>query len=87
MLKNSAQARRASKSRNKSPEPVPLVSPIFNGIEKPITTAEVASRLKVTERTIATYRQKRIIPFMRVTARRILYRWSDIERVLSLKNF
>jgi hypothetical protein len=84
VVKNSAQTRRA-KSR-KSSEPVPLVSPIFNGIERPVTTAEVARHLRVTERTIASYREKRIIPFWRINPRRILYRLSDVERCLSLKN-
>ncbi len=84
MDKNSAQARRA-KSRASS-EPVAFVSPIFNGVERPITTAELARHLRVSTRTIASYREKRLIPFWRLNARRILYRLSDVERCLSLKN-
>jgi hypothetical protein len=84
MVKNSAQARRAKSCT--SSEPVTLVSPIFNGIEKPITTSELAQHLRVTTRTIAAYRARRIIPFWRLNARRILYRLSDVERCLSLKN-
>jgi helix-turn-helix protein len=80
----SVQARRA-KSRQSS-EAVTLVSPISNGVEKPITTAELAAHLRVTTRTIASYRERRIIPFWRINARRILYRLSDVERCLSLKN-
>ena len=85
MAKNSALARRASKSRESS-EPVTFVSPIFNGVERPITSKELAQHLRVTTRTIASYRERRIIPFWRLNARRILYRLSDVERCLSLKN-
>jgi hypothetical protein len=91
VVKNSAPARRASKSR-KSSEPVTLVSPVAplsgvtNGGEKPVTTPQLAAQLKCSERTIARYRSKRIIPFWRVTAKRIMYRVSDVEACLALRN-
>ena len=84
MVKNSVQARRAKSCE--SSEPVTLVAPIFNGIERPVTTAQLAAYLQVTTRTIANYRDQRLIPFWRINARRILYRLSDVERCLSLKN-
>jgi hypothetical protein len=84
MAKNSALARRASKSRESS-GPGTLVSPISNGVERPVTTAQLADHLQVTTRTIATYRELRIIPFWRINARRILYRLSDVERSLAAK--
>jgi predicted DNA-binding transcriptional regulator YafY len=82
MAKNSAQARRASKSRESS-EPVTLVSPIFNGVERPVTTAQLAIHLQVSTRTIANYREQRLIPYWRINSRNIRYRISDVERALS----
>ena len=77
MAKNPVQARRP-KSRDT------LASPIGAGIERPVTTAQLAAHLQVSTRTIAAYRERRIIPFWRLNARRILYRLSDVERCLSL---
>ncbi len=85
MEKKQAQARRASKSRTSS-EPFEFVSPVFAGIERPVTTAQVARHLQCSVRTIASYREQRLIPFWRVNARRILYRLSDVERALSRNN-
>jgi hypothetical protein len=84
MEKNSAQARRASKSRDPS-GPVPLVvSPgILNGVERPVTTRQLADHLQVTTRTIANYREQRLIPYWRINSRNIRYRISDVERALS----
>jgi hypothetical protein len=84
MQKNSAQARRA-KSRTSS-EPVAFVSPVFNGVERPLTTAQLADHLQVSTRTIATYRQQRLIPFWRLNSRNIRYRLSDVERALTKNN-
>jgi hypothetical protein len=84
VVKNSAQAHRAE--LRESLEPVAFVSPILNGVERPITSKELAQHLRVTTRTLANYRDKRLIPFWRLNARRILYRLSDVERCLSLKN-
>jgi Helix-turn-helix domain len=83
-VKSKAPARGASQSRESS-EPVTLVSPIYAG-ERPVTTAQLAEHLQVTTRTIANYREQRLIPYWRLNARRILYRISDVERCLSLKN-
>ena len=79
-------AQTQSRAARESSEPVAFVSPIFNGIERPITTAELAQHLRVSTRTIASYREQRLIPFWRLNARRILYRLSDVERCLSLKS-
>ena len=57
MAKESALARRASKSHEPS-GPVALVTPILNGVERPVTTAQLAAHLQVTTRTIANYRAK-----------------------------
>ena len=64
----------------------PLVAPLLNTVERPITSKELAQHLRVTTRTIASYRQRRIIPFWRLNARRILYRISDVERTLARNN-
>ena len=79
-----SKAQRA-KSRESS-QPVTLVSPVFAAVERPITTSELAVHLRCTTRTVANYREQRLIPFWRLNARRILYRLSDVERCLSLKN-
>jgi len=84
MVKNSAQAQRASKSRTSS-EPV-FVSPIFAGIERPVTTEQLAKHLQVSTRTIASYREQRLIPYWRINSRNIRYRISDVERALSRNN-
>ena len=66
-LKNSALARRASESRYNTGG-APLIAPLL-AVERPITTQELAQYLRVTTRTVATYRAKRLIPFMRLNAR------------------
>jgi len=83
MLKDSSQQRRVSKSQ--SSDPLPVISPILAAVEQPVTTRQLASHLQCSERTIANYRSQGIIPYWRVTARRILYRISDVERHLSEK--
>jgi hypothetical protein len=77
MQNSSAQARRASESRTSS-EPFTFV-----GIERPVTTRQLAAHLQVSERTLATYREQRLIPFWKINARNIRYRISDVERALS----
>jgi hypothetical protein len=79
-----ALARRASKSRTSS-EPV-FVPPIFAAVEQPVTTLQLAAHLQVSTRTLATYREQRIIPFWRINSRNIRYRISDVERALSRNN-
>ena len=81
MVKNAAEARRSFGSQ--SSDPLPAVSPIIAGVERPVTTAQLAAHLQVTTRTIANYREQRLIPFWRLNARKILYRISDVERYLS----
>jgi helix-turn-helix protein len=78
-------AERSRKGRELK-EPFTPISPIFNGVERPVTTAQLAAHLQVCERTIANYRAARTIPFWRINKRRIMYRISDVERCLSLKN-
>jgi len=80
MVKNSAQAKRYNTGG------APLVAPMFNAVERPITSKELAQHLRVTTRTIASYREQRLIPFWRLNARRILYRLSDVERALAGNN-
>jgi hypothetical protein len=82
MAKISALARRASKSRESS-GPVTLVAPMFNGVERPVTTAQLAAHFQVTTRTIANYREQRLIPYWRINSRNIRYRISYVERALS----
>lgn len=84
MVKISAHTQRAKS--HESSNPMPLASPVFAGIERPVTTAQLAEHLQVTTRTIANYREQRIIPFWRLNQRRILYRLNDVERCLSLNN-
>jgi hypothetical protein len=86
MVKTSAQARRAKSKSHYSVGGAPLVAPMLNTVERPITTEELAQHLRVTTRTIATYRAQRLIPFMRLNARRILYRLSAVEAALNRNN-
>jgi hypothetical protein len=74
-----------SKSRNTS-DPGLIPSPIVSPVERPITTQQLAAHLQVTTRTIASYRDQKLIPFWRINARRILYRLSDVERSLARDN-
>jgi len=54
--------------------------------ERPVTTQQLADHLLITTRTLAKYRQQRLIPFWRINPRRILYRLSDVERALAAKD-
>ena len=78
--------RRAAKSHTLSDEPFVFSQTIINGIERPITTAQLAAHLQLSERTIATYRERRLIPFWRLNSRNIRYRLSDVERALENLN-
>jgi hypothetical protein len=89
MPKNSAQARRAHKSREPSQAVThPVSPPILNGApaERPVTSKQLADHLGCTTRTLANYRRDRIIPYWKVTQRRIMYRISDVEACLALRN-
>ena len=64
-----------------------VVSPaILSAVEQPITTRQLAQHLQLTDRTIATYRAKRLIPFWRLNSRNIRYRLSDVEKALAKNN-
>jgi hypothetical protein len=54
-----------------------------NGVEQPVTTAQLAAYLQVCSRTIAAYRAQRRIPFWQINARCVRYRISDVERALA----
>ena len=64
-----------------------IVSPaILNAVERPVTSTQLATHLQVGTRTLATYRAKGRIPFMRLNSRNIRYRLSDVERALAKNN-
>lgn len=56
-------------------------SPSLNG-ERYITDTELASLLKLTKRTLLEYRNNGKIPYYQIGGK-ILYRESDIEKLLS----
>jgi hypothetical protein len=62
-----------------------VISPLItNGsVEQPVTTAQLAAHLQLTDRTIAAYRAQRRIPFWRINSRCIRYKLSDVEAALS----
>ena len=53
---------------------------------KPLTTRQLAEMLSVTPRTIQNYRDAGRIPYLRVTARKFLYVWEQVERALSKRH-
>lgn len=67
----------------KSERPFVVSPAILSAVEQPITTRQLAEHLQVTDRTIATYRAKRLIPYWRLNSRNIRYRLSDVERALA----
>ena len=69
--------------RMKSERPFVVSPAILSAVEQPITTRQLAEHLQVTDRTIATYRAKRLIPYWRLNSRNIRYRLSDVERALA----
>jgi hypothetical protein len=79
VVRNSVETRQA--------KPRELSEPFtFVGIERPVTTEQLAAHLQVSTRTIAAYREQRLIPFWRLNSRCIRYRISDVERALSRNN-
>jgi len=54
----------------------------FIHAEQPLTSAQLAQLLQVTTRTLAEYRAKKKIPFLRVNRRTIRYKVSDVEAAL-----
>ena len=53
---------------------------------RPLTTRELAEMLSVTTRTVQAYRDAGRIPFLRVTARKFLYVWEQVERALAKRH-
>jgi len=51
--------------------------------EWPVTTAELARYLKVTGRTLATWRKEGKIPYWKIGQRICRYNLSEVERALS----
>ena len=58
--------------------------PLFSG-EHFLTGKEICERLYISPRTLQDYRDRRIIPYTQF-ARKILYKASDLERILE-KNY
>jgi excisionase family DNA binding protein len=52
-------------------------------VEAFISKAEVARRLGKNERTVELWVRKGIIPQYKVNGRSVLFKWSEIERVLT----
>ena len=50
-----------------------------------LTTAELAAHLRVTSRTLQSWRDAGKIPFVRITARCIRYNLSEVEAALRQK--
>jgi excisionase family DNA binding protein len=50
--------------------------------EWPVTTAELSRYLKVTGRTLCTWRKEGKIPYWKIGARICRYSLSDVERAL-----
>ena len=51
--------------------------------QKPLTTRELADHLRVTTRTLADWRARGKIPFLRITARCFRYDLDQVARALS----
>jgi len=59
--------------------------PLLGG-EHYLTDRELSQRLKISRRTLQDYRNKGILPYRQLGGK-ILYRESDIERVLFIQAF
>jgi FixJ family two-component response regulator len=66
---------------HKRREAKPL-SEILDG--QPLITPQIAEYLQVSERTVANYRAEGM-PHIKITARRCLYRRSDVDKWLAKK--
>lgn len=51
--------------------------------QKPLTTQELADHLRVTTRTLADWRARGKIPYLRITARCFRYDLDQVERALA----
>ena len=52
---------------------------------KRLTTSQLAARFQVTPRTIQSWRDRKIIPFIRINSRCIRYDPDAVDRVLNGK--
>ncbi|MBI5892151.1 MAG: excisionase family DNA-binding protein [Deltaproteobacteria bacterium] len=50
--------------------------------EKPISAREIAERLSITTATVRNWAHKGIIPFIRVGARTMRFKWCDVEKII-----
>ena len=55
---------------------------MVDGMERPVTTAELARHLQVTTRTLATWRMSGLIPYWKINPRSFRYRISTVEKAL-----
>jgi excisionase family DNA binding protein len=74
-----ARVRRASSSAQ---EPIFSRPIIADGIERPVTSSELAQHLQITTRTLATWRLSGRIPYWRCSGRSYRYRISTVEKAL-----
>ena len=56
----------------------------INNSPKYVTSLELADFLRITPRTLANWRRRRVIPFIRLNARHIVYDLNAVERELRL---
>ena len=56
----------------------------INNSPKYVTSLELADFLRITPRTLANWRRRRVIPFLRLNARKIVYDLNEVERELRL---
>lgn len=54
----------------------------LSAIPKKATTADVATHLRLSPRTIANYRASGRIPFIRINARTIRYDLAEVEKAI-----
>jgi predicted DNA-binding transcriptional regulator AlpA len=52
------------------------------GPERLVTTRQIAAHAQVSQRTVANWRATRRIPFIRINARNVRYRLSEVEAAL-----
>ena len=56
----------------------------INNNPKYVTSLELADFLRITPRTLANWRRRRVIPFLKFNARKIVYDLNEVERELRL---
>jgi hypothetical protein len=75
-----ARVRRATSSAQKPGIPPPPI--LYDGMERPVTSEELARHLQISTRTLATYRESGLIPYWKLNARNFRYRISTVEKAL-----